>query len=263
MTKARELSDYTGLQGDLALKSPVASPVFTGNVGVGVIPEATHSSADVLQVGGTALIANWEDAETYVGENVYISTAGTYKYLTTSHASLYNQNSGKHVFQIAPSGTADSAISWTTAMTIDNAGRVTMPNQPYFVAEMNGNATYVSMSAGSAFPFNSTGRNVGSHFNTSNYRFTAPVNGNYSFSVGVITNSSAPNGRLQFYVNNTTEHLNTKMGISGGSTAGGGATNTSAIIYLSANDFVDVRSQSGTAIGYQQDHSFFTGILLS
>ena len=35
MTKARENSDYTGLQGDLALKSPVASPVFTGNVGVG------------------------------------------------------------------------------------------------------------------------------------------------------------------------------------------------------------------------------------
>ena len=38
MTKARELSDYTGLQGDLALKSPVASPSFTGNVGVGVTP---------------------------------------------------------------------------------------------------------------------------------------------------------------------------------------------------------------------------------
>ena len=94
----------------------------SGNVGIGVTPEATHSLADVLQVGGTALIANWEDAETYVGENVYISTAGTYKYLTTSHASLYNQNSGKHVFNVAPSGTADAAISWTTAMTIDNAG---------------------------------------------------------------------------------------------------------------------------------------------
>ena len=96
----------------------------SGSVGIGVTPEATHSLADVLQVGGTALIANWEDAETYVGENVYISTAGTYKYLTTSHASLYNQNSGQHTFQVAPSGTADSAISWTTAMTIDNSGMI-------------------------------------------------------------------------------------------------------------------------------------------
>ena len=34
MTKARENSDYTGLQGDLALKSPVASPVFTGDATV-------------------------------------------------------------------------------------------------------------------------------------------------------------------------------------------------------------------------------------
>ena len=34
MTKARENSDYTGLQGDLALKAPVASPSFTGNVGI-------------------------------------------------------------------------------------------------------------------------------------------------------------------------------------------------------------------------------------
>ena len=34
MTKARELSDYTGLQADLALKSPVASPVFTGGIDV-------------------------------------------------------------------------------------------------------------------------------------------------------------------------------------------------------------------------------------
>jgi len=49
MTKARENSDYTGLQGDLALKSPVASPVFTGNVGIG-----TSSPTGNLDVTGTA-----------------------------------------------------------------------------------------------------------------------------------------------------------------------------------------------------------------
>tara|TARA_R110000823_G_C15517622_1_gene455179 strand:- start:75 stop:521 length:447 start_codon:yes stop_codon:yes gene_type:complete len=148
-------------------------------------------------------------------------------------------------------------------MIIDNAGIVTKPYQPYFAAVMNGNSQYVSMSAGSAFPFNAIGRNEGSHFNTSNYRFTAPVDGNYSFSAGVITNSATPLGRLQFYVNNTADYLGMKMGISGSSTNGGGATNTSAIIYLSANDFVDVRSQAGTVIGYQQTHSSFTGVLVS
>ena len=34
MTKARENSDYTGLQGDLALKATVASPSFTGDATV-------------------------------------------------------------------------------------------------------------------------------------------------------------------------------------------------------------------------------------
>jgi len=47
MTKARENSDYTGLQGDLALKSPVASPSFTGNVGIG-----TATPAQLLEVKG-------------------------------------------------------------------------------------------------------------------------------------------------------------------------------------------------------------------
>ena len=47
MTKARELSDYTGLQGDLAAKSPVASPSFTGNVGIG-----TSSPAQLLEIKG-------------------------------------------------------------------------------------------------------------------------------------------------------------------------------------------------------------------
>jgi len=125
MSKARDsIEDLKTIDANFAAKAPIASPVFTGNVGVGVTPKATHTDADVLQIGGTAFIANWEDAETYVGENVYLSTAGAYKYLTTSHASLHNQTGGTHKFQVAPSGTADAAISWTTAMTIDNTGQL-------------------------------------------------------------------------------------------------------------------------------------------
>ena len=192
MTKARENSDYTGLQGDLALKSTVASPVFTGNVGIGVTPEATHSLADVLQVGGTALIANWEDAETYVGENVYISTAGTYKYLTTSHASLYNQNSGKHVFNVAPSGTADAAISFTNAMTIDNAGIVTKPLQP-IISVSRDNSSLSFTTNQDVFASTSMLNWVvqGISHDTSNGRFTVPVAGKYYVHFQSMKNSGA------------------------------------------------------------------------
>jgi len=75
---------------------------------------------------------------TAVGANYYYDGSG-YKYDTSSnHATDYYQANGTHNFLVAPSGTADTAITWTTAMTIDNSGRVTTPNQPYFVGTLSG-----------------------------------------------------------------------------------------------------------------------------
>ncbi len=67
MTKARELSDYTGLQGDLALKSPVASPVFTGNVGIGVVPETDwYTGYHVIQLAEGGVVGGYVDNSTYL-----------------------------------------------------------------------------------------------------------------------------------------------------------------------------------------------------
>ena len=130
MTKARENSDYTGLQGDLALKSPVASPVFTGNVGIGVVPEAWPSNGDFvgLQVGsGLSLYGRGAGDQDRAGmtANAYVdANDDRFEYIGTGHATHYKQSDGQHIFQVAPSGTADTAISFTTAMTIDNSGNV-------------------------------------------------------------------------------------------------------------------------------------------
>ena len=132
MTKARENSDYTGLQGDLALKSPVASPVFTGNVGVGVIPEAGWSSYSALQIGGTGSLFSSTAAvggsATQFANNAYRDGSGNYKYIITDEASRTYQESGSHVFQVAPSGSADAAISWTTGLQVLNDGKARVPN---------------------------------------------------------------------------------------------------------------------------------------
>ena len=50
------------------------------------------------------------------------------------------------------------------------------------------------------FPFNTTTHNIGSHFNTSNYRFTAPVAGRYLFTFYSILNSSGQ-GRYEILIN--------------------------------------------------------------
>jgi len=198
MSKARDsIEDLKTIDANLAAKAPLASPSFTGNVGIGVIPKATHTDADVLQIGGTAFIANWEDAETYVGENVYLSTAGAYKYLTTSHASLHNQTGGTHKFQVAPSGTADAAISWTTAMTIDNAGIVTKPLQPAFRAYHNIGSQSVA-GGNTKIPITTVTLNAGNHYNASTSTFTAPVTGNYYLNWYSIYNGAVSNEWAKF-----------------------------------------------------------------
>jgi hypothetical protein len=159
-------------------------------------------------------------------------------------------------------GTSDSGSN-ANRMTIDSVGRVTMPNQPYFAAHVTGNANYTSVAEGQPFPANSTAFNTGSHYNTSTFRFTAPVAGNYLFTWSAIHGGNQTTiSRPMFYVNAATQLSGLQFGISGGD--GGSPTNvTTAIIKLSAGDFVDVRSQAGSLYYYASAHSSFTGILLS
>jgi hypothetical protein len=99
--------------------------VFDGsNLGIGVTPSALSLSAyKELEIGsiGNGLLS---------GTNDFISKTNAYynsgwKYATSGYqASLYEQNAGQHIWQIASSGTANNAISFITAMTLDNSGNL-------------------------------------------------------------------------------------------------------------------------------------------
>ena len=97
-----------------------------GNVGIGVVPETHFSGVDALQVGlGASLVGNTTNpSRTYLNANAYINSSNQESYVATDEASQYFQNAGTHIFKVASSGSAGSAISWTTAMTIDNNGNV-------------------------------------------------------------------------------------------------------------------------------------------
>jgi hypothetical protein len=105
--------------------APLASPVFTGNVGIGVVPEAWESNLVALQYGlGASLTSKKNDVVSYLSGNAYSDSAGNWKHMHNSPATQYElAGNGVHKFQVAPSGTADAAISWTTALTITNDGR--------------------------------------------------------------------------------------------------------------------------------------------
>ena len=100
----------------------------SGNVGIGAVPESWYTTIDALQVGLGASFAGStaNPSRTYLSANYYKNSSNQETYLATDEASQYFQNAGTHIFKVAPSGTADSAISWTTAMTIDNSGNVTI-----------------------------------------------------------------------------------------------------------------------------------------
>jgi len=155
------------------------------NVGINATPKATHADADVIRFGGTGYIANWEDAEVYLSENMYQDTSGNYKYLTTSHASLYSQTTGKHQFKVAESGSADATITFNTALEIDNDGIVTKPLQPAFLARPTAQQTNIPNLTVTVINYGTEIFDRNGDYNTSTSTFTAPVTGVYFLNFSI------------------------------------------------------------------------------
>jgi hypothetical protein len=266
MTKARENSDYTGLQGDLALKSPVASPVFTGNVGIGVTPESTwHSTHTVLQLGDRGALIDDAGGITMMSNSYYDSG---WKYLNTDLATNYESKSGTHKFQVAPSGTADAAISWNTAMSIDNAGIVTKPLQPSF--KVNGSNVAVDASGFGVVPFNLDSGNDsfdnGNNYNTTNYRFVAPVAGKYFVAANVRMDSMSGTYFRLLITKNGSENTNNGVHsiIGSGKSTNYHTMNVSGILNCAANDYLEVKymPNNDTDWDLSLSESGFSGFLI-
>jgi hypothetical protein len=253
------------------------------NVGIGVTPEndwyngGVGSEYRILQLGTGAAVGGYADNSTYLGSNWKDNASN--KYINTDEASLYKQQAGVHSFLVAPSGSADSAISWTTAMTIDNNGHITAPKQPAFQAGCGTNIAAASgrrivvfdtttSSSGHQAPFN-----IGSHYSTSTGRFTAPVDGVYTFWAQIlfqgVTNGTnlADCGKL--FKNGTGGgdllsfdflrwyYQNTYTG-SGGYVIVAMQCST----YLSANDYVVATVDLNHIIHGNPSFSFFNGHLI-
>ena len=128
-TMTGTIADFTSTGIDDNATSTAITIDASENMGLGVVPESHYTGYVGLDVGdNAALISN--DGGTNVTtllHNSYLNSGATaWVYKNTDEASMYNQVNGKHEFKTAPSGTADAAISWTTAMTIANTGDVTV-----------------------------------------------------------------------------------------------------------------------------------------
>ena len=140
-------------------------------------------------------------------------------------------------------------------------GAVTMPAQPGFLAKISG--SYPDMNIATV-PFNHAVFNNGGHYNTSNYRFTAPIAGNYYLSYSVRVNHTTSGHIIHpcFQINGSNDA--TSLTIHKNDTTGQYMhTSFSYVRNLSASDYVTVTMSNGTNGGgtMQDNQCSFSGFL--
>lgn len=97
----------------------------SGNIGLGTTDiEAWYTPYRVIEGVFGALILGSGDGTAALTQGAY-RDATNWKRKTTLAASLLDMTNGAIAFKVAASGAADTAISWTTALTIANSGAAT------------------------------------------------------------------------------------------------------------------------------------------
>ena len=74
---------------------------------------------------------------------------------------------------------------------------------PWALVDMGGGSSYISLSQGDKIPFDNVVQSNGSHFDTTNNRFTCPVAGVYSITWSILSYSNSDAYHVEVYKNTT------------------------------------------------------------
>jgi len=245
--------------GNLAIQTNNGNTAVTidtsQNVGIGTTsPSSYNSFGNQLVVGGT-------------GDKGLTIASGTTNYGSihfadgTSGADSYR---GQIVY-FHTNNYMSFSTDATERMRISSAGYVTTPFQPAFLVGTTQNDFTINSNA--IFPFDVASINVGSNYNTSTYKFTAPVAGLYqvmwmcfytdSGGATNIMNTAPYKNDAQILIADDAIMGCAKPSDAGGQICVGGT----AIVSLAANDTLSLYAR-GSNVRIYGGHSFFSGYLI-
>jgi len=244
--------------GSINTSGIVTATSFSGNGAnlTGIDPSTSASSSGFLKVlnASTPQIRLNNDASDGATTRAFFGIAtGNNNYINGSVAN-------DTVLSARSGGDLLIGCGSTVRMKIDELGRVTNPARPCFdVAKDNG-----AVSSTSAIVFNVVNVNNGSHYDTSNGRFTAPVTGTYFLYYGGIKNNTNSVVRMKLLKNGTGNYMNAdrELRMDDGDAYGENAS-MNVIVSLTATDYVQVYITEGTIYGTDASYTHFGGYLLS
>ena len=153
----------------------------------------------------------------------------------------------------------------TDRLVIDSSGRVTTPTQPSFYAYPSASFN-TSVSTWDTVAFNTVGWDVGSNYNASNYRFTAPVAGKYLITWKIqLENSNEPTWIYAYPIVNGSRTTQRSKGVSFSDFKVSPSYHTESgawIMNLAANDYVTFDIVTNSASKHFKAESHWSGILL-
>ncbi len=124
LVSTAELNSVYGItanvQSQLYEKAPTASPVFSGNMGLGVTPFSWGVDRTVFDLKNTAVYSSPSNFGGFANNAYYNGSGWVYKY--SDFAQAYECGGGFHSWYTAPSGTAGNPVTWTKRLSINSSG---------------------------------------------------------------------------------------------------------------------------------------------
>lgn len=240
------------IYGDTSGYIDVAAPATADNSTLDLSTVAKTNSANTFT--DTLEVYKAGTAEVLIGsDNGGTAQLSFYEANTSTKEAFIKYDGLANTFNLGTSGSGNAiAIGRDT-------GIVTMPYQPAFGARgANGGASATNVATytlgtGGAY-------NVGSHYNFTNSRFTAPVAGRYLFTWNWYTNNGSL-GETRITINGNYAD-GTYGPLSRSNFSGTNYTNihASAVLSLAATDYAEIYITGGSA--YFDNDCWFTGILI-